>query len=82
MSLRQAIERRNGAVIVSPSVAPANRRCEATGHVGFAGGRWIQVDPLRFVKDKGSGYIVFREDEKGAIRELFAGAYFGWQKAR
>jgi hypothetical protein len=50
------------------------------GTLGFAGGRWIQVDPLRFVKDKGTGYIVFREDDKGAVRELFAGAYFGWQK--
>lgn len=50
------------------------------GTLGFAGGRWIQVDPLRFVKDSGSGYIVFRADETGAVRELFAGAYFGWQK--
>jgi CubicO group peptidase (beta-lactamase class C family) len=51
------------------------------GTLGFAGGRWIQVDPLRFVRENGSGYIVFREDDRGAIRELFAGAYFGWRKA-
>jgi len=25
---------------------------------------------------------VFREDEKGAIRDLSAGAYFAWQKAQ
>ena len=52
------------------------------GTLGFAGGRWIQVDPLRFVKDNGSGYIVFRADETGAVREVFAGAYFGWQKVQ
>jgi hypothetical protein len=28
------------------------------------------------------GYIVFREDDTGAIKELFAGSYFGWQKLR
>jgi CubicO group peptidase (beta-lactamase class C family) len=50
------------------------------GTLGFAGGRWIQVDPIRFVKDSGSGYIVFRTDDTGAVRELFAGAYYGWRK--
>jgi len=48
--------------------------------LGFAGGRWIAVDSLRFVKDNGSGYIVFRRDNSGNIRELFAGAFWGWQK--
>jgi len=50
------------------------------GTLGFAGGRWIHVDGLRFVRENGSGHIVFREDEKGEIRELFAGAYWGWQR--
>jgi CubicO group peptidase (beta-lactamase class C family) len=50
------------------------------GSLGFAGGRWIPVDSLRFVRENGSGHIVFREDEKGDVRELFAGAYWGWQK--
>ena len=50
------------------------------GTLGFAGGRWIAVDSLRFVKDNGSGYIVFRPDRSGNIRELFAGAFWGWQK--
>jgi CubicO group peptidase (beta-lactamase class C family) len=52
------------------------------GTLGFAGGRWIQVEPLRFVKENGTGYIVFRADESGAIRELYAGSYFGWQRAQ
>ncbi|HEX6942531.1 MAG TPA: serine hydrolase domain-containing protein [Gemmatimonadaceae bacterium] len=52
------------------------------GTLGFAGGRWIQVDQLRFVKDSGSGYIVFRADDAGVVREIFAGAYFGWQKVQ
>ena len=52
----------------------------ADGTLGFAGGRWIAVDSLRFVKDSGTGYIVFRADSTGAIRELFAGSFYGWQK--
>ena len=52
----------------------------ADGTLGFAGGRWIAVDSLRFVKDSGTGYIVFRADSTGAIRELFAGSFWGWQK--
>src|SRR5688500_15612190 len=35
---------------------------QADGTLGFAGGRWISVDSLRFVRENGSGYIVFRKD--------------------
>jgi CubicO group peptidase (beta-lactamase class C family) len=52
----------------------------ADGTLGFAGGRWIAVDSLRFVRENGSGYIVFRSDRTGVIRELFAGGFWGWQK--
>jgi CubicO group peptidase (beta-lactamase class C family) len=52
------------------------------GTLGFGGRRWIQVAPLRFVREDGSGYIVFRADDRGAIRELFAGAFWAWQKVR
>jgi CubicO group peptidase (beta-lactamase class C family) len=52
----------------------------ADGTLGFAGGRWIAVDSLRFVRENGSGYIVFRADSSGAIRELFAGGAWAWQK--
>ena len=52
----------------------------ADGTLGFAGGRWIAVDSLRFVRENGSGYIVFRADSTGAIRELFAGGFWAWQK--
>jgi CubicO group peptidase (beta-lactamase class C family) len=54
----------------------------ADGTLQFAGGRWIAVDSLRFVKDSGSGYIVFRADSTGAVKELFAGGYWGWQKVQ
>jgi CubicO group peptidase (beta-lactamase class C family) len=50
------------------------------GTLGFVGARWIWVDSLRFVQEKGTGYIVFREDSAGAIKQVFAGAYWGWQK--
>jgi hypothetical protein len=52
----------------------------ADGSLTFAGGRWIAVDELRFIHDDGSGYIVFRRDDSGAIREVFAGGYWGWQR--
>ena len=52
------------------------------GTLGFAGGRWIAVDSLRFVKDNGSGYIVFRADSAGEIKELFAGGFWGWQRVQ
>lgn len=50
------------------------------GTLAFAGGRWIQVDPFRFVNERGTGYVVFRPDESGEIRELFAGGFWGWRK--
>jgi CubicO group peptidase (beta-lactamase class C family) len=50
------------------------------GTLSFAGGRWIAVDALRFVQERGSGYIVFRNDESGAVHEVFAGGSWGWQK--
>jgi CubicO group peptidase (beta-lactamase class C family) len=57
-------------------------KANADGTLQFAGGRWIQVDSLRFVKDSGSGYIVFRGDSAGTIRELFAGGFWAWQKVQ
>lgn len=50
------------------------------GTLGCLGGRWIAVDSLRFVKDNGSGYIVFRADSSGTIQDVSAGAFWGWQK--
>lgn len=52
------------------------------GTLQFAGGRWIAVDSLRFVRQNGSGYIVFRADSAGAVRELFAGGPWAWQKVQ
>jgi CubicO group peptidase (beta-lactamase class C family) len=54
----------------------------ADGTLGFAGGRWISVDSVRFVRENGSGYIVFRKDSTGAVRELFAGGFWAWQKVQ
>ena len=53
---------------------------DSTGVLRFSGRRWIPIDSHRFVREDGSGYIAFRRDEKGEIRFLFAGAYWGWQK--
>jgi CubicO group peptidase (beta-lactamase class C family) len=54
----------------------------ADGTLEFAGGRWIAVDSLRFVRANGSGHIVFRADSTGTIRELFAGGPWAWQKVQ
>jgi CubicO group peptidase (beta-lactamase class C family) len=50
------------------------------GTLGAVGGRWIAVDSLRFVNDKGSGYIAFDTDSTGAVQHMFAGAFWVWQK--
>jgi CubicO group peptidase (beta-lactamase class C family) len=50
------------------------------GTLQFAGGRWIAVDSLRFVKESGSGHIAFRADSSGVIQELSAGAFYAWQR--
>jgi CubicO group peptidase (beta-lactamase class C family) len=52
------------------------------GTLNCVGGRWIAVDSLRFVRENGSGYIAFRADSTGAISEMFAGSFWGWQKLR
>lgn len=54
----------------------------ADGTLEFAGGRWIAVDSLRFVRENGSGYIVFRADSTGVVRELFAGSFWAWQRVQ
>lgn len=50
------------------------------GTLAFAGGRWVAVDSLRFVNDRGTGFIAFHADSAGAIQYLFAGSYWGFQK--
>ena len=54
----------------------------ADGTLVVAGGRYVAVDSLRFVNDRGTGYIVFRADSTGAVRELFAGGFWAWQKVQ
>ena len=66
--------------IRAASVMPVT--AQADGTLGFAGGRWISVDSLRFVRENGSGYIIFRNDSTGAVRELFAGGSWAWQKVQ
>ncbi|HYV96355.1 MAG TPA: serine hydrolase domain-containing protein [Gemmatimonadaceae bacterium] len=64
--------------IRASSVMPVTANPDGT--LTFAGGRWIQVDSLRFVKEQGTGYIVFSADSTGAIREVNAGSYWAWHK--
>ena len=50
------------------------------GTLAFAGNRWIQVEPLLFVSQGGTGYIAFRADVAGAITHVFAGGFWSWEK--
>ncbi|HKQ20188.1 MAG TPA: serine hydrolase domain-containing protein [Candidatus Eisenbacteria bacterium] len=58
----------------------ASVSANADGTLQLLGGRFIWVDSLRFVRESGTGYITFRADSSGEVRELFAGGYWGWQK--
>jgi hypothetical protein len=50
------------------------------GTIELAGNRWIQVEPLLFVREGGTGYIAFRADPAGVITHVFAGGFWSWEK--
>ncbi|HEX7878772.1 MAG TPA: serine hydrolase domain-containing protein [Candidatus Eisenbacteria bacterium] len=50
------------------------------GSLTMAGGRWIPVDSLLFVNEKGTGYIAFRANSSGAITHCFPGGFWSFQR--
>ena len=48
----------------------------------FSGKRWIEVAPLAFVREDGTGIIVFRTDEKGEVATMLPGGFWSFEKVR
>jgi hypothetical protein len=46
----------------------------------IAGKRWIEIDPLLFVRDDGASYASFRTDSTGHVVALFPGSFWAFEK--
>lgn len=46
----------------------------------FSNRRWIEVEPMLFVREDGTGYIAFRPDSTGKIAAMFAGGFWSFEK--
>jgi hypothetical protein len=62
----------------APAILPIT--ANADGTLGFTGGRFIEVEPMLFVHDDGTGYIAFRADSTGQPVELFAGGFWSFER--
>jgi hypothetical protein len=52
----------------------------ADGTLGFSGRRWIEAEPLLFVRDDGSGYIAFRADSAGRVTHMSPGSFWSFER--
>src|SRR5262245_23533454 len=50
------------------------------GSLSLNGGRWIEVEPLLFVREDGSSKIAFRADALGRITHMFFGGFWTFEK--
>jgi hypothetical protein len=50
------------------------------GTLSLNGKRWIEVSPLLFVREDGSGKMAFRTDSSGKITHLFTGGFWVFEK--
>ena len=70
-----------GCVTCEPPRAPFILRVEAEGDaLRMSGKRWIECDPLLFVREDGTGYIAFRTGTDGRITEMFVGGFWTFRK--
>ncbi|HYJ79766.1 MAG TPA: serine hydrolase domain-containing protein [Longimicrobiaceae bacterium] len=46
----------------------------------FAGRRWIEVGPLLFVREDGTGYIAFRTDAAGEVVGMYPGSFWSFER--
>jgi CubicO group peptidase (beta-lactamase class C family) len=53
---------------------------DADGTLTLNGRRWIEVEPLLFVRDDGDGRIAFRMDEQGRVTHLFSGGFWTFER--
>jgi CubicO group peptidase (beta-lactamase class C family) len=42
--------------------------------------RWVEVEPLLFIREDGGGKIAFRPDKNGVMTHLFAGGFWVFEK--
>lgn len=52
------------------------------GTLGFTGKRWLEAEPLLFVREDGTGHIAFRADSSGSVTHLFAGGFWSFERLR
>jgi len=50
------------------------------GALFIAGNRWIEVEPLLFVRHDGTGYIAFRTDSAGRVTTMFPGSFWSFER--
>jgi hypothetical protein len=60
-----------------PYILPVTLRDNA---LVLTGRRWIEVVPLLFVREDGSGYIVFRTDSAGRVNGMSVGSFWGFER--
>jgi len=52
----------------------------ADGSIQLNGRRWIEVEPLLFVREDGGSKIAFRADDLGRITHMFFGGHWSFEK--
>jgi CubicO group peptidase (beta-lactamase class C family) len=62
-----------------PYILPITAAPDSSAIV-LSGKRWIEVAPLLFVREDGTGYIAFRRGPGGAITDMFVGNYWGFER--
>jgi CubicO group peptidase (beta-lactamase class C family) len=50
------------------------------GTLSMSGKRWIEVEPLFFIREDGGGKVAFRRDASGKITHLFAGGFWVFER--
>ena len=50
------------------------------GTLWFSGRRFIQVEPLLFIREDGGGRLAFRQDKKGNITHMFSGGFWVFER--
>jgi CubicO group peptidase (beta-lactamase class C family) len=48
--------------------------------LSIAGGRYVEVAPLLFLRDNGAGYVAFREDASGTVVEMHPGGFWAFER--
>jgi CubicO group peptidase (beta-lactamase class C family) len=70
-----------GCVTCEPRSVPFTLNVKSEGDMLLINnGKWVEVDPLVFVRDDGGGRIVFRTDAAGNVVAMFSGGFWSFEK--